>query len=166
MNVGIVIVTHGRTGESLLEEAGFILGERLDDIPAVAFNQSENVQSGIDEIRRSIRNVDSGNGILVLTDLMGSSPSNLVNDVLEDNHAVMVTGVNLGMLIRVCNYRQSNLELLAQKAVDGGKKAVKIFQKCNHRQSPGSPRSRCYPSGQVRFRVHFRGHHQKGHSLD
>jgi PTS system mannose-specific IIA component len=129
MNVGIVIVTHGRTGESLLEEAGFILGERLDDIPAVAFNQSENVQSGIDEIRRSIRNVDSGNGILVLTDLMGSSPSNLVNDVLEDNHAVMVTGVNLGMLIRVCNYRQSNLELLAQKAVDGGKKAVKIFQK-------------------------------------
>jgi PTS system mannose-specific IIA component len=129
MNVGIVIVTHGRTGESLLEEAGFILGERLDDIPAVAFNQSENVQSGIDEIRRSIRNVDSGNGILVLTDLMGSSPSNLVNDVLEDNHAVMVTGVNLGMVIRVCNYRQSNLELLAQKAVDGGKKAVKIFQK-------------------------------------
>ena len=129
MNVGIVIVTHGRTGESLLEEAGFILGERLDDILAVAFNQSENVQGGIDEICRSIRSVDSGNGILVLTDLMGSSPSNLVNDVLEDVHAVMVTGVNLGMLIRVCNYRRSNLELLAQKAVDGGKKAVKIFQK-------------------------------------
>ena len=129
MNVGIVIVTHGKTGESLLEEAGFILGERLDDILAVAFNQSENVQGGIDEIRRSIRSVDSGNGILVLTDLMGSSPSNLVNDVLEDVHAVMVTGVNLGMLIRVCNYRRSNLELLAQKAVDGGKKAVKIFQK-------------------------------------
>jgi len=129
MNVGIVIVTHGKTGESLLEEAGFILGERLDDILAVAFNQSENVQGGIDEIRRSIRSVDSGNGILVLTDLMGSSPSNLVNDVLEDIHAVMVTGVNLGMLIRVCNYRRSNLELLAQKAVDGGKKAVKIFQK-------------------------------------
>jgi len=129
MSVGIVIVTHGKTGQSLLEEAGFVLGEALDDILVVAFNQSKDVHGGIEEIRSSISRVDTGKGILVLTDLMGSSPSNLVNEVLEDVHAVMVTGINLGMLIRVCNYREMNLEMLAQKAVEGGKKAVKIFQK-------------------------------------
>ena len=129
MNVGIVIVTHGGTGHSLLEEAGFVLGKRLVDISVVAFNHSADRQSGIEEIRSSIQKADMGNGILVLTDLMGSSPSNLVNDILEDNHAVMVTGINLGMLIRVCNYRNANLERLAQIAIDGGKNAVKIFQK-------------------------------------
>lgn len=129
MSVGIVIVTHGKTGQSLLEEAGFVLGEVPDDILVVAFNQSKDMHSGIEEIRSSINRVDKGEGILVLTDLMGSSPSNLVNEVLEDVHAVMVTGINLGMLIRVCNYREKNLEMLAQKAVEGGRMAVKIFQK-------------------------------------
>ena len=129
MSVGIVIVTHGSTGSSLLEEAGFVLGKRLVDIPVVAFNHSADMQSGIEEIRSSIQQVDKGDGILVLTDLMGSSPSNLVNEILEDNHAVMVTGINLGMLIRVCNYRKANLERLTRIAVDGGRNAVKIFQK-------------------------------------
>lgn len=123
-----MIVTHGETGQSLLEEAGFVLGEPLVDIPVVAFNHSANMQSAIDEIRSAIQKVDGGDGILVLTDLMGSSPSNLVNDVLEDNHAVMVTGINLAMLIRVCNYRDVNLERLTQIAVEGGRNAVKIFQ--------------------------------------
>ena len=123
-----MIVTHGGTGHSLVEEAGFVLGKRVVDIPVVAFNHSANRQSGIEEIRSSIQAVDGGGGILVLTDLMGSSPSNLVNEVLEDNHAVMVTGINLGMLIRVCNYRDANLERLTQIAVDGGRNAVKIFQ--------------------------------------
>jgi PTS system ascorbate-specific IIA component len=106
-----------------------VLGKRLVDIPVVAFNHSADMQSGIEEIRSSIQKVDKGDGILVLTDLMGSSPSNLVNEILEDNHAVTVTGINLGMLIRVCNYRKANLERLTRIAVDGGRNAVKIFQK-------------------------------------
>jgi PTS system ascorbate-specific IIA component len=129
MSVGIVIVTHGKTGESLIEEAGFVLGKEIDDILFMAFNQSEDSGSGASEIRCSIEKVDCGDGVLVLTDLMGSSPSNLVTDVLEEYHAVMVTGINLGMLIRVCNYRNMTLELVARKAVEGGRRAVEIFTK-------------------------------------
>lgn len=129
MSVGIVIVTHGKTGESLIEEAGFVLEKEIDDILFMEFNQSEDSGSGASEIRFSIEKADSGDGVLVLTDLMGSSPSNLVTDVLEDYHAVMVTGINLGMLIRVCNYRDRTLELVTRKAVEGGRRAVKIFQK-------------------------------------
>jgi len=129
MSVGIVIVTHGNTGESLIEEAEFILGKELDDVFFVEFNRSKDLSSGVQKIRSSIAKADSGAGVLVLTDLMGASPSNLVADVLEEYHAVMVTGVNLGMLIRVCNYRDDPLGLVVRKAVEGGRRAVKIFQK-------------------------------------
>jgi len=129
MSVGIVIVTHGKTGESLIQEAGFVLGKAMDDIIFVEFNRSEYSSGAVAEIRSSIVKADSGDGVLVLSDLMGASPSNLVADVLEEYHAVMVTGVNLGMLIRVCNYRDRTLELVVRIAVEGGRRAVKIFQK-------------------------------------
>ena len=67
--------------------------------------------------------------MLVLTDLMGASPANLVLMMLEEYHAVMVTGINLGMLIRVCNYRDQTLGTGVRSAVEGGRRAVKIFQK-------------------------------------
>ena len=129
MSVGIVIVTHGKTGESLIQEAGFVLGKALDEIFFVEFNRAEDLSDNLSEIRSSIARANSGNGVIVLTDLMGSSPSNQVADVLEEYQAVMVTGVNLGMLIRVCNYRDKTLELVARMAVEGGRRAVKIFQK-------------------------------------
>jgi PTS system ascorbate-specific IIA component len=129
MSVGIVIVTHGKTGESLIQEAGFVLGKAMDDIIFVEFNRSEYSSGAVSEIRSAIVKADSGDGVLVLSDLMGASPSNLVADVLEEYHALMVTGLNLGMLIRVCNYREKSLELVARMAVEGGRRAVKIFQK-------------------------------------
>jgi len=129
MSVGIVIVTHGKTGGSLIQEAGFVLGKAMDDIIFVEFNRSEYSSGAVSEIRSSIVKADSGDGVLVLSDLIGASPSNLVADVLEEYHAVMVTGVNLGMLIRVCNYRDRTLELVVRIAVEGGRRAVKIFQK-------------------------------------
>ena len=129
MSVGIVIVTHGKTGESLIQEAGFVLGKTIDDILFVEFNHSEDFSGNISEIHASIARADSGNGVIVLSDLMGASPSNLVAIALEEYHAMMVTGVNLGMLIRVCNYRDKTLELVVRKAVEGGRSAVKIIQK-------------------------------------
>ena len=59
---------------------------------------------------------------------MGASPVNLVSGMLDDYNAVMVTGINLGMLIRICNYRDQSLEQLVQSAVKGGRTAIKIYQ--------------------------------------
>ena len=129
MSVGIVIVTHGKTGESLIQEAGFVLGKAMDEILFVEFNRSEYSSGAVSEIRSSLVKADSGDGVLVLSDLMGASPSNLVAEVLEEYHAVMVTGTNLSMLICVCNYRDHSLERLVRKAVECGRRAVKIFQK-------------------------------------
>jgi len=128
MSIGILIITHGGTARSLVSEASFILGEALGSVYAMEFNRIEN-PTVAGQIQSHVKQADSGDGVLVLTDLMGASPANMVYEALEDYHAVMVTGVNLAMLIRACNYRHQSLELVVQKAVEGGKRAVKIFQK-------------------------------------
>lgn len=128
MSVGIVIITHGGTASSLVTEAGFVLGGELVDVYSIEFNHSKN-RTAVAQIQSCVDRADSGDGVLVLTDLMGASPANMVSEALEEYHAVMITGVNLAMLIRACNYRDQSLELVVQKAVEGGKRAVKIFQK-------------------------------------
>lgn len=128
MSVGIVIVTHGTTGASLIEMGEFILGESMAEIRLVSFRQSGDYITADDEVRTAMAAANSGNGVLVLTDLIGSSPSNLVADELEAHDAVMVTGLNLAMLMSVWNYRGQPLGLLARKAVESGRRGVKIFQ--------------------------------------
>lgn len=129
MSVGVVIVTHGNTGSAMVEDAGFVLGHAPENVICVSANQSPDLDQSRDRIRSAIGEAESGSGVIVLTDLMGASPSNLVAGMLEDFHAVMVTGINLGMLIRVINYRDKSLELVVRKAVEGGQRSVKIFQK-------------------------------------
>lgn len=128
MSAGIVIVTHGNTGATLLEVAEFILGESLAEIGFVPFHQSGDQLTTITEVRAAMARADTGDGVLVLTDLIGASPSNSVADALEAHSGVMVTGLNLAMLMSVWNYRGKPLGLLARKAVESGRRGVKIFQ--------------------------------------
>ncbi len=128
MSVGFVIVTHGQTGKSLIAEAEFVLGQSMKEIVPVSFNQSEGSLNGVSDIRLAIEKADSGDGVLVMTDLIGASPSNGVARLLEEYDAVMVTGVNLPMTICAWNYREQPLGLVARKAVDGGRRGIKIFQ--------------------------------------
>lgn len=127
MSVGLVIVTHGMTGAVLLEVAEFLLGESMSDIRFVPFRQSGDNVTTTQEVEDAMAAADSGDGLLVLTDLIGASPSNLVAERLEAHDAVMVTGLNLAMLVSVWNYRRQPLGLLARKAVESGRRGVKIF---------------------------------------
>lgn len=127
MSVGIVIVTHGDTGQSLLDDAEFILGQSLAGIRFIPFRQSRVHTTGDLEVRQAIEETDSGQGVLILTDLVGASPSNLVKGLLSKHHAMLVTGINLAMLIRVWNYRDAALESLANKAVKGGTRGIESF---------------------------------------
>jgi PTS system ascorbate-specific IIA component len=129
MSVGIVIVTHGSTGKALLEVAEFILGVSMAEFQFVPFRQSGSDLTTAEQIDAALAEADQGDGVLVLTDLIGASPSNLVAERLEPYAGVMVTGLNLAMLMRVWNYRTQPLGLLARKAVNGGRRGVKIFQK-------------------------------------
>lgn len=128
MSVGIVIVTHGEAGAALLEAAEFIAGESMSEILFVPFRQSGERLTGASDLRAAMARAETGDGVLVLTDLLGSSPSNRVAEHLPEDQAVMVTGLNLPMLLSVWNYRNKPLGLLARKAVESGRRGIKIFQ--------------------------------------
>jgi PTS system ascorbate-specific IIA component len=129
MSVGIVVVSHGSTSKSLIAEAAFVLGHELGGVLSVQFNGTGDTAHGLAETRRAIEQADQGDGVVVLTDLIGASPSNRVGELLEEFDAVMVTGANLAMLLSVWNYRERALGHVARKAVESGRRSVKIFQK-------------------------------------
>lgn len=129
MSVGLVIVSHGGTAESLVAEAEFVVGHSLDHVRAIAFDHSEGHREELVKIHQAIGDADSGDGVLVLTDLIGASPSNRVSVLLEHFDAVMVTGVNLAMLLCVWANRDMPLGQLTRKAVECGRRSATIFQK-------------------------------------
>lgn len=128
MSVGIVIVTHGESGAAMLEAAEFIAGEPMSGVLFVPFRQSGERPTGASDLKAAMTRAETGDGVLILTDLLGSSPSNLVAEQLPEDRAVMVTGLNLAMLLSVWNYRTKPLGLVARKAVESGRRGIKIFQ--------------------------------------
>jgi len=127
MSVGIVVITHGQVGEATIKAAEFILDRSLEGIRLVPFTQSGAHPTGHAELKAAIDQSDDGDGVLVLTDLIGASPANLVSGMLPEIRATLVTGVNLAMLLRVWNYRNLPLNTLAKKAVTGGKKGIEAI---------------------------------------
>ena len=126
MSTGIVIVTHGDIGEALRSEAEFITGESLASVACISFDGSEGDTASI---AASIEQADTGDGVLVLADLIGASPANQVEVLLEAFDSTMVTGVNLAMLLCAWANRDMPLSKLTRKAVDCGRRSTKIFQK-------------------------------------
>ncbi len=124
MGVGLLIITHGKIGQELLSTATALLG----DCPLPCKILSVEIDSDTDEITRRMRTMhnelDKGQGVLVLTDMYGSTPSNLANLLRKDPAVRVVAGTNLPMLIRVLNYSHLGLEELADKAVSGGHDGV------------------------------------------
>jgi len=129
LNIGLVIVTHGESGAALRAEAEFIVGSSLQEIRCVPFNGSGGDPEDVEHIKNAIRAADNGNGTLVLTDLIGASPSNRVAGLLDEHDAVMVTGVNLAMVLCAWANREMPLGQLTRKVAECGRRSTKIFQK-------------------------------------
>ena len=124
---GLVVVTHGQIGRTMIEVAEFILGQSLASINFVSFRQSAVDKTSDDEIKTAIDRVDRGRGVLVMSDLGGASPNNYVRKLLTDNPVALVSGINMAMLIRVWNYRRTPLPELVQLATEG---AIRDIREC------------------------------------
>lgn len=124
---GLVIVTHGQIGQSLIDVAEFILDQSLADIRFVSFRQSAVDETSENEIRSAIDRAEHGQGVLILTDVGGASPFNAVARLLPDGHLAVVNGVNLAMLIRAWNYREQPPAKLAVLAAEGGVRDIREF---------------------------------------
>ncbi len=120
MSIGLLIITHNRIGEALLDTAVTMIGGYPLQIKTIAVALNSNPEQITEQARELARELDQGEGVLVLTDMFGSTPSNIATSLLDQPHIMLVTGINLPMLVRVLNYSHLGLAELAQKATSGG----------------------------------------------
>ena len=92
--IGILVVTHGNSGTELLKSAELIIGKQ-ENVKALSLNQGDNVEELCDNVSKSIKQLDKGDGVLVLTDLFGGSPSNVTATNMKNGHFQSLAGVNL-----------------------------------------------------------------------
>jgi PTS system mannose-specific IIA component len=127
--IGLLIVTHSNLGKELLNAAEFIVG-RLDAAEAVSITltaDSEQIRKMIEE---KVSALDKGEGVLILTDMFGGTPSNISLSFLKKDMVEVLTGVNLPMVIAISQARaEMNLSKLAEMAQEAGKTSISLASK-------------------------------------
>ena len=122
--IGVLIVTHGEIGTALLESSRQILGVPLTQVATLSVWRQDDPDDLVLRARELIEGIDAGDGVLVLTDIFGATPGNVVSRLLEDGRIEGVSGVSLPMLLRVLTSRNGSLPAAVQRAQSGGADGV------------------------------------------
>lgn len=135
MTIGVLIISHESLGQTMLE----ISIKTLDACPLPVQVLSVPLDANLDSLTREaeimFNTLDSGDGVLILTDLCGATPANiacrLANQPSRQKQAMVVAGLNLPMMMRVFNYPKLSLMDIADRAVDGGRQGVMLMPDCD-----------------------------------
>jgi mannose PTS system EIIA component len=119
--IGILIITHGTLGESLIQCICHVVNKRPPHIAQLGIAERDDPNEALTEARRLLASVDSGEGVLVLTDIYGATPANIAMKLLVPGRVEAVAGVNVPMLLRILTYREkSDIQTVINKAISGG----------------------------------------------
>jgi mannose PTS system EIIA component len=135
--IGILIIAHGSLGESLIHCVSHVLGKNPPQLAHFAVGTDDDPANLLPRAQETVENLNTGEGVIILSDMYGASPCNLVTKLLAPSHVEGVAGVNLPMLVRVLNYRDRPIKICVEKAVSGGRDGVVHFTKsgCEHNKS-------------------------------
>lgn len=122
--IGILLITHGCFGEALVQNACHVLNRRPPLLNQLGVSSQDDPLDLIPLARQILASVDDGDGVLVLTDIFGASPSNLAQKLVEPGRVEALAGVNLPMLLRALTYRDKDLPTLLTRARDGGRDGI------------------------------------------
>jgi PTS system mannose-specific IIA component len=122
--IGILLITHGSFGEALVQNACHVLNKRPVQVNQLGVSAQDDPLDLLPLALQMLELVDNGEGALVLTDIFGASPANLAIKLLQPGRVEGLTGVNLPMLLRALTYREKGMEILLQRARDGGRDGV------------------------------------------
>ena len=122
--IGLLIVAHGTLGESLIHCASHVMGKRPLYLRQLGVTVHDEPNAILPQGRDLVRFLDQGDGVLVLTDIFGATPSNIACKLLEPGRVHGVSGVNLPMLIKALSYRDQPMDILIEKALGGAHEGV------------------------------------------
>ena len=124
--IGIVVVSHGRLADEFVAAAEHVLGPQ-DQMRAVAIGPHDDMEERRGDILDAVRAVDRGDGVIVLTDMFGGTPSNLAISVIQQVRIEVIAGVNLPMLIKLAEVRaRMGLADAALAAQDAGRRYIRV----------------------------------------
>ncbi len=135
--IGIILVSHGNFGRSLLDAALMIMGSD-DNCAALGVDVSRPMNQIIEELQQKVREMDKGQGVLILTDMFGGTPTNISLSLLGNRKTEVITGVNLPMVLKALGGRDKKLQDLAQEVKGAGKQGILVAGDVLKRPAPGS----------------------------
>jgi PTS system mannose-specific IIA component len=122
--IGVLILAHDGLGAALVASATHMLGRAPDNVREIGMTGADDPEAILARGRAALRELDTGSGVLVLTDIYGATPCNIASRLLEPGRVEGVSGVSLPMLLRVLTYCGGGLESLVEKARSGGTEGV------------------------------------------
>lgn len=126
--IGIFLITHGSLGESLVQCACHVLNKRPLQISQLGVSGQDDPLDALPLARNMMNLVNTGEGVLLLTDIFGATPSNIALKLLQPGRVEGVSGVSLPMLLRALTYREKDMETLLAKAIAGGRDGVMLMK--------------------------------------
>ena len=122
--IGLVIVTHGRLAEEFLDAMEHVVGPQKNVVP-ISIGPDDDMERRRRDILKAVAGVDDGQGVIILTDMFGGTPSNLAISVMEDAHVEVIAGLNLPMLIKLASLSEpSHLLDVAREMREHGRNAI------------------------------------------
>jgi len=124
--LGLLVLSHGRLAEELVQAATTIVGP-VDGLEAVSIGWDDDVSGARARIEAAVNRVGGDEGVLILTDMFGGTPTNIALSLLEQGKVEVVTGVNLPMLIKFANLREElDLPQAAERIAAQGREAIQV----------------------------------------
>ena len=123
MKVGILLVTHSDIGKQLLLSATSVFGKNPFQVELLSVDNYDQPNDVKELAEKYVKFLDNGAGVLVLTDIIGTTPSNIASSINHDKIKV-VAGLNLSMILNVFNYPEKSLDQLSIMALEGGIQGV------------------------------------------
>ena len=124
--IGLVLVTHGRLAEEFVAALEHVVGAQTN-IEAISIGPDDDMERRREDILAAVAKVETGRGVIVLTDMFGGTPSNLSISILDKAKVEVIAGVNLPMLIKLASVRMSDgLHDAVVKAQDAGRKYISV----------------------------------------
>lgn len=122
--IGILIISHGDLGNCLIHCANHVMGEKPEHLMHLGVTIQDDPDVIIPKALELLKQLDCGDGVLILSDICGATPCNIANQLVDPGRVECLSGANLSMLVRALTYRNEPLESVVEKALSGGKEGV------------------------------------------